>query len=71
MFSPDMMSFRIRKVPLFAFLGWNSITAYLVATYLGDNDDGDQQKTKVIFILSSDQNDGSFVFTEIFKRNTA
>ena len=65
-----MMSLRIRKVPLFAFLGWISITAYLVAKYPGDNDDGDQQKTKVIFILSSDQNDGNFVFTEIFKRNT-
>ena len=71
MFSSALMSLQIRKVSLFAFLGWVLITIYLLATHPGnDTVGGDLQKAKVIFVLSSDQNDGSFVFTEIFKRNT-
>ena len=67
------MSIQIKQIPILIFFGWVVITLYSVATYSGDNfadvDGSGQQKAKVIFVISSDQNDGSFVFTEIFKRN--
>ena len=61
---------RLSRKILFLILFFGSILILVYILTTATETVGNDQKTKLIFVISSDEDDGSFVLTEIFKRET-